>query len=70
MDMNTYALETMVRDRLARARAEAAGRALLAQPHAAVPRVGPRVRLGLALIRVGRWLRAAEPPALGELTRA
>jgi hypothetical protein len=57
MDLNLYALELLARDRLARARAEARIRALVITREAPVPRVGVRVRLGLALMRLGRWLR-------------
>jgi hypothetical protein len=67
MDMNTYALEILARDRLERARAEAAVHALLKKPGARAPRMGARVRLGLALISLGRWLR--EDEVQGELAR-
>jgi hypothetical protein len=57
MDINTYALEILVEDRLARARAEAAVQALLGKGGARPPRVPVRVSLGLALISLGRWVR-------------
>ncbi|MBI4172873.1 MAG: hypothetical protein HY511_08920 [Actinobacteria bacterium] len=59
MDINTYALEILVEDRLARARSEAAVQALLGNGGARPPRVPVRVSLGLALIGLGRWLRGA-----------
>ncbi len=61
MDINTYALEILVEDRLARARAEAAVHALLTNGAVRAPRVPVRVNLGLALIGLGRWLRGAGP---------
>jgi len=57
MDINTYALEILVQDRLARARAEAAVQALLGKGGPRPPRVPVRVSLGLALIGLGRRLR-------------
>ncbi len=57
MDMNTYALEIMARDRLDRARAEAARHALSKTSGARPPRSRARVSLGLLLISLGRWLR-------------
>lgn len=67
MDMNTYALEMLARDRLARARREAADHALATRA-ARPPRASVRVRLGLLLIGAGRWLRGVE--MAGELARA
>lgn len=63
MDINTYALEILAKDRLARARAEAAAHRRLASGEARALRVPARVSLGLALIGLGRWLRRAEPRA-------
>jgi hypothetical protein len=60
MDMNTYALEILARDRLEQARAEAAVHRLLASHAARTPRVPLRVSLG-------RWLRGDE--VQGELAR-
>jgi len=57
MDMNPYALEIMVRDRLDRFRAEAAVHALTKPSGARPPRSRARVGLGLLLISLGRWLR-------------
>ncbi len=57
MDVNTYALEMLARDRLARARREAADHALATR--AARPRASVRLRLGLLLIGAGRWLRGS-----------
>ena len=55
MDMNLYFAEWVVRERLADARAAGARGALL---HAAGPRPRPvRVRLGLALVSLGRRLQ-------------
>jgi hypothetical protein len=53
MDLNLYALEVAARDKLARLRAEAALHALVSRRQAP----SPRVRVGLALIHLGRWLR-------------
>jgi hypothetical protein len=69
MDLNLYALELVVRDRLARLRAEAALHALVAAPRARTPRPSLRARLGHALIGLGRRLRGPEPRALRGLTR-
>jgi hypothetical protein len=56
VDINHYALEILVRERIARARAEAAGTRRV--PPASPPRRRPvRVRVGLALIALGRWVR-------------
>jgi hypothetical protein len=55
MDMNAYALEVMVDERLRRARQAAAAYALAAR--ARRPRRPFRVSLGLLLIDLGRWLR-------------
>ena len=65
MDMNTYALEIVARDRLDRARAEAAVHALLERSGARAPRASARVRLGLLLISLGRWLRGSSAPDSG-----
>jgi len=55
MDMNLYFAEWVVRERLAEARASSARDALV---HAATPRPRPvRVRLGLALVSLGRRLQ-------------
>ena len=54
MDSNIYALEWLVRSKLAAARAESARGALLASLRAGRP--GVLVTVGLALIRIGRWL--------------
>jgi len=70
MDLNPYVLELVVRDKLARLRAEAAQHALVTRRTAPPPLPSPRVRLGLALMRLGRWVRGPEPGASGALTRA
>jgi hypothetical protein len=57
MDMNLYALEVAVQDKLARLRAEAALHALVTRHRPPSLRPGLRVSLGLALIRLGRWVR-------------
>src|SRR5438128_294841 len=67
MDLNPYALELVVRDKLARLRAEAALHALVTRRTAPPPRPSPRERVGLALIGLGRWVRGA---ALGDLILA
>jgi hypothetical protein len=67
MDLNPYALELIVRDKLARLRAEAALHALVSRSTALPPRPSPRVRVGLALIGLGRRVRGAER---GAVTRA
>jgi hypothetical protein len=62
MDMNEYAMEILVRERLSTLRAAAARRPVRCIPRASGP--GLRVRLGGALVRAGEWLRAgAENPA-------
>src|SRR5438034_11501433 len=53
MDLNLYALELVVRDKLARLRAEAALHALVTRRTAPPPRPSPRERVGLALIGLG-----------------
>ena len=55
MDMNAYALERMVDERLRQARQAAAAYALAAR--ARRPPRPFRVSLGLLLIGLGRWLR-------------
>ena len=55
MDINEYAMEHLVRERLSALRAEAARQVLA--PHAA-PSSGVRMWLGAGLIRTGQWLRA------------
>jgi len=55
MDINEYAMEHLVRERLSRLRAAARRRALVPPP-ARGP--GLRARLGAALIHAGEWLRA------------
>ena len=60
MDFNEYALEIMVKDRLHRARLDAAVYRLLATNGVPAPRVPLRLSLGLALIRLGRWVRGAD----------
>jgi len=55
MDMNAYALELMVDERLRQARHDAAAYALAAR--ARRPPRPFRVSLGLLLIGLGRWLR-------------
>ena len=60
MDFNEYALEIMVKDRLHRARLDAAVYRLLATNRVPAPRVPLRVSLGLTLIRLGRWVRGAD----------
>ena len=67
MDLNLYALELVVRDKLARLRAEAALHALVTRRTAPPPRPSPRERVGLVLIGLGRWVRGA---ARGAVTRA
>jgi len=59
MDMNLYFAEWLVRERLAEARSAAARSALVG---AAVPARRPvRIRLGLALVRLGRRLQGSRP---------
>jgi len=67
MDLNLYALELVVRDKLERLRAEAARHALVTRRTTPPPGPSPRVRVGLVLIGLGRWVRGAER---GTLTRA
>jgi hypothetical protein len=55
MDTNVYALETMARERLAHLRDEARRMDLLALARVARPAL--RVRLGVALVALGEWLR-------------
>jgi hypothetical protein len=60
MDVNQYALEVLVRERLDDARAAAMRRALASRR----VRRGLRLRLGAALIEAGRWLAGeADVPA-------
>jgi hypothetical protein len=57
MDLNSYALETMIRDRLAEARAEARVAALLRQPNERSARYGIRswfVEHGRSLVNRAR----------------
>jgi hypothetical protein len=61
MDINEYALEHMVRERLATLRADAARRHVAAVPAATGP--GLRARVGSALIHAGEWLRAGTDDA-------
>jgi len=55
MDINEYAMEYLVRERLSTLRAEAARQA--SRPPAA-DGAKARMRLGDALIQAGQWLRA------------
>ena len=55
MDTNVYALETMARERLAHLRDEARRMDRLALARVARPAL--RVRLGVALVALGEWLR-------------
>ena len=55
MDINEYAMEHLVRERLSTLRAAARQHALAAPP---TPGPGLRGRLGSALIIAGEWLRA------------
>lgn len=52
--MNEYAVQMLVKERIAEARAFAAKRARFRSPGPGQPSV--RVWLGLALIRAGRWV--------------
>ncbi len=70
MDLNPYVLELIVQDKLARLGAEAAVHALISGQKVPTLRKSMRVRLGRALIGLGRWLRGPEPGPLDELTRA
>jgi len=60
MDMNLYWVEKHVASKLAEARAESTRRALRAALRADQP--GALAGLGLALIRIGRWLRHRGSP--------
>jgi hypothetical protein len=61
MDMNLYVAEWLVRERLAEARAAGVRSGLV---HAATPRPRPvRVRLGRALVSLGRRLQSGAPGA-------
>jgi hypothetical protein len=62
MDANLYALEILVRERLTHARDEARRQDLAAL---AAP-VALRVRLGVALIALGAWLRGEPELAVAE----
>lgn len=55
MDINEYAMEHLVRERLSTLRAAARRHALYAPP---APGPGLRVWLGSALIHAGEWLQA------------
>lgn len=75
MDTNLYALEQLVADRLARARAEAAQRGLAScarrrdeRSRRRTPAGALRARLGVALIALGRVLVGDRGDAVG--TRA
>ena len=70
MDLNPYALELVVRDKLARLRVEAALRSLVTRREPPAPAPSLRARVGLALIGLGRWVCGAEPEAGGTPTRA
>jgi len=61
MDMNAYALEAVAHDRIERARADAALRALA---RTAVARRPLRVRLGVTLVAVGQRLLAGTTPPI------
>src|SRR5438445_49441 len=58
MDLNLYVLELVVRDKLARLRAEAALHALVTRRTAPPPRPSPRERVGLALAGLGDLILA------------
>jgi hypothetical protein len=64
MDMNLYVAEWLIRERLAQARAAGARSALVEA--AMAERRPARVRLGTALVSLGRRLQAgrAAPPSL------
>jgi hypothetical protein len=65
--MNMHIEEYLAHEKLAEARARAATELLL---QAADPgRPGLRVALGLALIRVGRWLAGPTPRTARQATR-
>jgi len=57
MEINDYALEILVRDRLADARAAAFVRALRRSRR----RRPLRIALGVALIALGQWLLGTQP---------
>ena len=59
MDFTKYAMEQLVRDRLAGLRSAAAYRALVVPP---APGASLRERAGQALIRIGCRLVASAPP--------
>jgi hypothetical protein len=63
---NLYTLEVLAQERLERARAEAARHALLRRPR--VP--AWRVRLGVALVALGRRLLAERPAPIGRASPA
>ena len=66
MEMNPYALEELARDQIARARADAARRALVRR---SMNRPPLRARLGVALVALGeRLLAGAGPPVRGAST--
>jgi hypothetical protein len=63
MDINEYAMEALVRERLSTLRAAARSHTV------SRPASGPglRVRIGSVLVRAGEWLRAgAEAPAASQ----
>lgn len=62
--MNTYLQECLLRERLDEARAVAAQWALLRSLRVVRPPV--RVRAGLTLIKVGRWLARKAPKRTAE----
>jgi hypothetical protein len=61
MDFGIYVTERMVAARLDELRAEGRRRALLRTARAPGSRVG--TGLGIALIRIGRWLAPGDPGA-------
>ncbi len=61
MDINEYTLECCVRDRLARARADARAAATRRALRPVRPRRRLRGVLGAALIALGQWLLDATP---------
>lgn len=66
MDLNEYLAECLVKERLAEARAAAARSALLRD---LPPRLPGRVAVGLALIRIGRWILGQAPENVSEPNR-
>jgi len=68
MDMNDYLIDTLVRQRLDDIRADAR-RAVLAAA-LAPPRQPLRVTLGVALMRLGRWVLGDEHGVVPEPERA